>query len=111
MCPQVIACTQTHLCEITHDAGCDQAQWVIAQPREDGGLLNFVFLNRLQGLRARFGHGHFFAIPYLSAPTNSFSIDDASSSSATPGVVIHFYPIKNLLRLTIPAPMVSYGVI
>jgi hypothetical protein len=57
--------------------------------------LNFVVFNRLQRLKVRLWHGHFDAIPYLPAPTNSLRVDDASTRSATPGVVSHFFPIKN----------------
>jgi hypothetical protein len=53
--------------------------------------LNFVVFNRLQRLKVRLWHGHFDAIPYLPAPTNSLRVDDASTRSATPGVVSHFF--------------------
>jgi hypothetical protein len=56
--------------------------------------LRFVVFNGFQGLSARFWHGHFDAIPDLSAPTNALRVDDASSCSATPGIVGHFFPIK-----------------
>ena len=56
--------------------------------------LRFAVFHGFQGLSARFWHGHFVAIPDLSAPTNSLWVDDASSRSATPGVVSHFFPIK-----------------
>ena len=61
--------------------------------------LSFVVFNGFQGLSARLWHRHFDAVPYLSTPTNSLWVDDASSGTATPGVVSHFYPIKKLIEL------------
>jgi hypothetical protein len=56
--------------------------------------LSFVVFNGLQRLNARLWHRHFDAIPYLSAPTNSLCVDDASSGTAAPGVVSHFFSIQ-----------------
>jgi hypothetical protein len=56
--------------------------------------LGFVAFHRFQVLSMRLWHGHFAAIPHLSAPTNALCVDDASSSSATPWVVCHFFPLK-----------------
>ena len=73
--------------------------------------LSFVVFNGFQGLSARLWHRHFDAVPYLSAPTNSLWVDDASSGTAAPWIVSHFFPIKNKQSLTISASVVSYSVI
>ena len=70
-----------------------------------------VAINGFEGGVVEIWHRHFFAIPYLSAPTYSLRIDDASSCSATPWIVSHFFPILNLLRLTIRTSVIGDGVI
>jgi hypothetical protein len=74
-------------------SGVGEGVWFTLKVSAADGL-RFVVFNGFQGLSAGLWHGHFDAIPDLSAPTNSLWVDDASSRSATPGVVSHFCPIK-----------------
>jgi hypothetical protein len=40
----------------------------------------------------QFGHGHFFAIPLLTAPTAAFRVNDASTGAATSWIFVHISP-------------------
>jgi hypothetical protein len=53
-----------------------------------------------------FWHAHFFAIPYLAAPTNAFVVDDASAGTTASLVFTHISSFMKNQCLAICSAMV-----
>jgi hypothetical protein len=42
----------------------------------------------------KFWHDHFFAIPLLTAPTQTLRVNDASTGATTSWIFVHISPFK-----------------
>jgi hypothetical protein len=59
-----------------------------------------------------FWHTHFFTIPHLPTPANSFGIDNASTSAAASRIIVHLDShLEYVIDLAIGAPVVSNSTI